>query len=170
MTRIRCKRASSATSRKKKGGKPTKPKSKSELILKTKLSSNLAWMYPYLKKAKVKMPNLIIPKQIRSHKPGPKRIMRVMGNAYVDNKTVIIATHNQVTYMNRKGELRVKKIVRLPKAQMLDTLAHEIAHLHYPTHGYEHEEFSRAIFKTFGLKEKCPYCKGTGKITMEGKY
>jgi excinuclease UvrABC ATPase subunit len=127
-------------------------------------------MYPYLHKAKRMMPNLVMPKQIRSHRPGKKKIMRVMGNAYAHNKTLVIATHNQMTYMNRKGELRVKKIVRLPQAQMLDTLAHEIAHLQYPTHGYEHDEFTRAIFKTFGLKEKCPHCKGSGKIQMEGRY
>ena len=147
-----------------------KPKSKPELVIKTKISPNLAWMYPYLRKAKLKMPTLSLPFRIRSYRPSTTRVMRVMGNAYVHNKTIVIATHNQSTYMNRYGELKIRKVVRLPKAKMLDTLAHEMAHLHYPTHGYEHEEFTRAIFKTFDLKEKCPHCKGSGKVQMEGNY
>jgi len=150
--------------------KKSRPKrSKAGLVLRTQFSPGLVWMYQYLKKAKEKMPNLTLPARIRSFKPTKTKIMRVMGNAYFDNRTVVIATHTQQTYLNRKGELRVKKIVRLPKAQTLDTLAHEIAHFQYPDHGYEHEEFTRAIFKTFGLKEKCPYCKGSGKIQLEGK-
>ena len=154
----------------KKGLKRPKPKSKPELVLKTQISPNLAWLYPYLRKAKLKMPNLTLPAKVRSYRPSTNRVMRVMGNAYVRDKIIVIATHNQVTYMNRRGELKVKQIVRLPKAKMLDTLAHEMAHLHYPKHGYEHEEFTRAIFKTFDLKEKCPHCKGSGKVTMEGSY
>lgn len=147
-----------------------KPRSKAELVLRTKISPNLAWVYPFLRKAKIKMPNLILPRQIRSFRPGTRRIMRIMGNAHIHNKTLIIATHTQNTYLNRRGHLKVKQICRLPKAKLLDTLAHEIAHLQYPNHGYEHEEFTRAIFKTFDLKEKCPHCKGTGKIQMEGCY
>ncbi len=116
------------------------------------------------------MPNLILPRQVRSYKPNKSRIMRTLGNVYFSNRTIIISTHNQLTFLNRRGHLRIKRILRLPRAQMLDTLAHEIAHFHYPDHGYEHEEFSRAIFKTFELKENCPYCKGSGKVIMEGKY
>jgi hypothetical protein len=152
-----------------KGNKPRKPISKPGLILKTKFSPELVWMYPFLRKAKQKMPNLSLPTRIRSSKPSMKRIMRVLGNAYFDKRIAVISTHTQTTYLTRKGHLRVKKIVRLPKANILDTLAHEIAHFQYPDHGYEHEEFTRAIFKTFGLKERCPYCKGTGKIQLEGK-
>lgn len=149
----------------------TRPKkrSKAELVIKTELSPQLHWMYLYLRKAKLKMPNLILPRRIRSFRPTRNKIMRVLGNAYFDNRTVVIATHTQTTYMNRKGDLKVKKIVRLPKSRILDTLAHEIAHFQYADHGYEHEEFTRSIFKTFGLKEKCPYCKGTGKVQLEGK-
>ena len=153
----------------KKSAASRKKRSKAELILKTELSPQLHWVYIYLRKAKLKMPNLVLPKRIRSFRPTKTKIMRVLGNAYFDNRTVVIATHTQTTYMNRKGELKVKKIVRLPKARILDTLAHEIAHFQYEDHGYEHEEFTRSIFKTFGLKEKCPYCKGTGKVQLEGK-
>lgn len=160
---------SSPTTRKAKRSIPVVKRSKPELVIKTEFSPVLTWMYPYLKKAKQKMPNLVLPKRIRSFKPSRSRIMRVMGNAYFANRTVVIATHTQHTYLNRKGDLQVSKIIRLPKAQILDTLAHEIAHFHYPEHGYEHEEFTRAIFKTFGLKEKCPHCKGSGKIQLEAK-
>ncbi|HCU24255.1 MAG TPA: hypothetical protein DF383_04480 [Deltaproteobacteria bacterium] len=146
-----------------------KKRSKPGLVLKTQFSSHLTWMFPYLRKAKLKMPTLILPNRVRSFKPTKSKIMRVMGNAYFSNRTVVIATHTQVTYLNRRGDLRVKKIVRLPKAKILDTLAHEIAHFKYAEHGYEHEEFTRSIFKTFGLKEKCPHCKGSGKIQLEGK-
>ena len=144
-------------------------RSKPELVIRTEFSPTLTWMYPYLKKAKQKMPNLVLPKRIRSFKPSNSRIMRVMGNAYFANRTVVIATHTQHTYLSRRGELKISKVVRLPQSQILDTLAHEIAHFHYPDHGYEHEEFTRAIFKTFGLKEKCPHCKGSGKIQLEAK-
>lgn len=147
-----------------------KHSSKPEWVLNTKISPYLAWIYPFLRKAKLKMPNLVLPDRVRSYKPGPRKIMRVLGNAYFDNKTVIVATHNQVTHMNHYGEIKIRKIVRLSQARMLDTLAHEIAHLTYPQHGYEHEEFSRAIFKTFGLRGKCPHCKGSGRIALEGCY
>jgi excinuclease UvrABC ATPase subunit len=168
-SRTRKQASGKASSTKSRTRRP-RPKSKPELVIKTKISPNLAWIYPYLRRAKLKMPNLVLPDRIRSTKPSKARIMRVMGNAYVHNKTIVIATHNQLTYMNKKGELKVRRITRMPKAKMLDTLAHEMAHLHYPKHGYEHEEFTRAIFKTFDLTEKCPQCKGSGKIPMEGSY
>lgn len=146
-----------------------KPRSKAVTALKTQISPNLVWIYPYLRKAKQRMPNLSIPRRIRSTKPTKSRIMRILGNAYFGNRTVVISTHNQVTYLDRRGKLRVKRIVRLPKSQILDTLAHELAHFQYPDHGYEHEEFTRSIFRTFELKEKCPYCKGSGKRQLESK-
>lgn len=147
-----------------------KPKSKPESVMTTKISPQLTWVYPYLLQAKFKMPNLVLPNRIRSHRPSMTRIMRVMGNAYVESKTIVIATHNQITYLDKKGDLKIKKLVQLSKAEMLDTLAHEVAHLTYPRHGYEHESFTRAIFRTFNLKEKCPHCRGTGKVPMDVKF
>jgi hypothetical protein len=170
MTRRARKTSSSKGQHRMPAAKRQRPKSKPELVIKTKISPNLAWMYLYLRKAKIKMPTLTLPIRVRSFKPSTSRIMRVMGNVYLHNRTIVIATHTQNTYMNRRGRLRVKQVSRLPKAKILDTLAHEMAHLHYPDHGYEHEQFTRAIFKTFDLKEKCPHCKGTGKVQMEGCY
>jgi len=149
--------------------RPVKKRSKAELVIRTKFSPHLAWTYPFLRKAKMKMPTLVLPNRIRSFRPTKTKIMRVLGNAYFADRTVVIATHTQLTYLNRKGQLKVKSIVRLPKNRILDTLAHEIAHFQYADHGYEHEEFTRSIFKTFGLKERCPHCKGTGKVQLEGK-
>lgn len=147
-----------------------KPRSKPELVITTQISPHLAWVYPYLRRAKLKMPNLVLPVRIRSYRPSLTRIMRVMGNAYVDSKTIIVATHNQLTHLNPRGELKVKKVVQLSKPQILDTLAHEVAHLTFPKHGYEHESLTRAIFRTFNLKEKCPHCRGTGKIPMDIRF
>jgi hypothetical protein len=144
-------------------------RSKPALEIRFRISPTLAWMHSYLKKAKTKMPSLLLPKQIRPFKPTKKKIMRVFGNIYFDKKLIVIATHTQVTYINKKGKLKVRRIIRLPKARMLDTLAHELAHLRYPDHNYEHDEYTRMIFKTFDLKEKCPTCKGSGKIELEAK-
>ncbi len=142
---------------------------KADLGIRSKISPKLVWMFPYLKKAKQKMPSLVLPRHIKPYKPLKNKIMRVLGNVYFASKVIVIATHTQQTYLNKKGQLRVKKIVRLPKSRMLDTLAHELAHFRFPDHGYEHEEFTRIIFKTFDLKEKCPHCKGSGKIELEPK-
>ncbi len=148
---------------------PTRRSFLKEPLIRTQLSTKLMWMHPFLLKAKKKMPSLDLPKQVRPFRPGKKRIMRVFGNIYFQKKVVSIATHTQVTYVNSKGQLKIKRIIRLPKARMLDTLAHELAHLRYPDHNYEHEEYTRIIFKTFDLKERCPTCKGTGKIELECK-
>lgn len=115
------------------------------------------------------MPSLILPRHIKPYKPVKNKIMRVLGNVYFASKVIVIATHTQQTYLNKKGQLKVKKIIRLPKSRMLDTLAHELAHFRYQDHGYEHEEFTRIIFKTFDLKEKCAHCKGSGKVELEPK-
>lgn len=147
----------------------TRRRSRMAEVIPAKISAQLGWVYPYLMKAKRKMPSLTLPRQVRPYRPNPKKIMRVLGNVYFDRKLVVVATHTQVTGLDKRGNLKVKKIIRLPKARILDTLAHELAHLRYPDHGYEHGEYTRMIFKTFGLKEKCPYCKGTGRIELESK-
>ena len=134
-----------------------------------KVSPNLHWVFPFLRKAQQKMPNLRLPKYIRSYRPSHTRVMRVLGNAYFQSKVVVLATHTQTTYLDKKGRLKIGKVVRLPKSKILDTLAHEIAHLKYDDHGYEHDEYTRIIFKTFGLKERCPHCRGSGKIDTEPK-
>ncbi len=146
-----------------------KKRSKETLDVSSLISPQLAWVYPFLLKAKRKMPSLVLPKQIRPFKPTKTKIMRVFGNVYFEKKLVMIATHTQQTYLNKTGQLKVKKIIRLPKAKVLDTLAHELAHLRYQDHGYEHEQYTRMIFKTFDIKERCPHCRGSGKIHIDSK-
>ncbi|MBF0492392.1 MAG: hypothetical protein HQM15_06385 [Deltaproteobacteria bacterium] len=146
-----------------------KKRSKEALDVGSSISPHLAWVYPFLLKAKRKMPSLTLPKQIRPFKPTKNKIMRVFGNVYFEKKLVMLATHTQQTCLNKRGQLKVKKIIRLPKAKVLDTLAHELAHLRYQDHGYEHEQYTRMIFKTFDIKEKCPYCRGSGKIHIDSK-
>jgi len=159
------------TKKRKSSKKPNPPRcrAKSAHLVKTKISPQLIWTYPYLLKAKRKMPSLVMPRQIRPYRPNSNRIMRVLGNVYFEKKLIVIATHTQLTGLGRKGNLKVKKVIRLPKSQILDTLAHELAHFRYPDHGYEHEEYTRVIFKTFGLKEKCPNCKGSGRVELGGR-
>ncbi|EKD42467.1 MAG: hypothetical protein ACD_73C00143G0005, partial [uncultured bacterium] len=102
-------------------------------------------------------------------KPTRKRIMRVYANVYFETRIVVIATHTQQTYRNSRGRLTVKKIVPLSRAEILDTLAHELAHMSYPDHNYEHEEYTRTIFKTFGLTVRCPTCKGEGRVDLKSQ-
>lgn len=151
--------------RKKKEG----TKRQKEIRINVKISPRLQWALSYLKKAKAKMPTLVMPTQIRSFKPTRKRIMRVFGNVYFETRIIVVATHTQQTYTNKRGRTVIKKIVAIPRNEILDTLAHELAHMKYPEHDYEHEEYTRTIFKTFGLTEKCPTCKGTGRMAMESK-
>ena len=142
-------------------------KRRSDIRINVKISPRLQWVITYLKKAKAKMPSLIMPAQIRSFKPTERKIMRVFGNVYFESRIIVLATHNQQTYVNKKGQTRVKKIVAISHPEILSTLAHELAHLHYPDHDYEHEEFTPTIFKTFDITQKCLTCKGTGRISTE---
>lgn len=156
--------------KKKSKNKPAPGGAKSrERRLRVKISPRLEWVHPYLRKAKTRMPNLILATQIRSFKPTKSRIMRVLGNVYFETRIIVVATHTQQIYHTSRGHERVKKIVAIPRTEILDTLAHELAHISYPDHGYEHEEYTKTIFRAFGLTIKCPTCKGFGKIPMESK-
>lgn len=148
---------------------PVKKKKEEDLPVKVKISPRLQWVLPYLKKAKAMMPSLILPTQIRSFKPTKNRIMRVLGNVYFETKIIVLATHTQQLYKTTRGNLKVKKIVAIPRTEILDTLAHELAHMIYPDHNYEHEEYTKTIFRTFGLTQKCPTCRGSGKVAVESK-
>lgn len=140
-----------------------------DIKLRVKVSPRLLWVLPYLKRAKAKMPSLILPTQIRSSKPTRRKIMRVLGNVYFETKIIVLATHTQHSYKTRRGKTRVKRIVAIPRPEIMDTLAHELAHMRYPEHDYEHEEYTRTVFKTFGMTQKCPTCKGTGSVALESK-
>ncbi|MBX7149906.1 hypothetical protein K1X76_12615 [bacterium] len=142
---------------------------KKETALRIKTSPRLEWVLPYIRKAKAKMPGLVLPTQIRSFKPTKKRIMRVYANVYFETRIIVLATHTQQTVKTPRGKTKIKKIFPIPRTEILDTLAHELAHLKYPDHNYEHEEYTRTIFRTFGMTQKCPTCQGTGKLALESR-
>ncbi len=144
-------------------------KKEDDIRIRVKISPRLVWVTPYLRRAKSRMPSLVLPTQIRSFKPTKTRIMRVLGNVYFETRIIVIATHTQITYKTKTGRIRVKSIVPIPRAQILDTLAHELAHISYPDHNYEHEEYTKTIFRTFGITQRCSHCRGSGRIAIESK-
>ena len=129
-----------------------------------RISPQLKWLEPYLRRAKDKMPGLEIPRNIRPFKPPKNKIMRTLGNAYFDSRTISLATHDQMLQKQPDNTYLVYRIVKLSKRRILETFAHELAHFHYQDHNYEQDEFTKIIFKAFGLKETCFHCGGTGKI------
>lgn len=135
--------------------------------IKPKISKTLKWTEKYLNRAWLSMPGLIKPSQIRSYKPTLTKIMRSLGSCSFSDKVIAIATHQtKIKIIHHKKE---RVIVLLSKADILLTIAHEIAHLQYENHGYEHKSYARTIFNAFGLKDVCPHCKGKGKVLVEYK-
>ena len=133
-------------------------------IEKIRISPQLKWVEKYLRRAIDKMPNLELPRQLRTFKPLKNKMMRTYGNVYFETKTISIATYDQLLQKQKSGRYRVYRIVKLSKQRILETLAHELSHLHYPEHGFEQDEFTKVIFKAFELKETCPHCEGTGQV------
>lgn len=143
-----------------------KPRKK-PIFRKPKTSPALAWLERYLRKAKKRMPGLTMPLRIRSWKHTPRKEQRTWGTCDQVNKTITLATHKIVMVRGKKRMCR--KAVALSRKDILMTFAHELAHLRYDDHTYEQECFSRAIFDTFGVKDKCPICNGKGKVPAEYK-
>ena len=67
-----------------------------KIPIKTKISKNLHWIEPYLKKAKHKMPSLKLPARIRSYQPTTTKKMRNVGACVINERLLTIATHTQV--------------------------------------------------------------------------
>jgi len=132
-----------------------------------RISTQLKWLEPYLRRAKDKMPGLELPRHIRPFKPPQNKIMRTMGNVYFDTRTISLATHDQMLQKQPDNTYLIYRIVKLSKRRVLETFAHELAHFHYADHNYEQDEFTKIIFKAFGVKEPCIMCGGTGKIYAE---
>ncbi|MBI4367322.1 MAG: hypothetical protein HY543_10930 [Deltaproteobacteria bacterium] len=130
--------------------------------LSTIVSVHLKWLERYLHRAKKHMPSLILPRRIRSHLPTLRREQRTLGTCDVESRTITLATHRVITIQGKKRKKR--KHVALSQREILMTLAHEIAHLRYGLHDYEQEAFARTIFNAFGVKERCPQCKGSGMV------
>ena len=132
---------------------------------KPKVSPVLAWLERYLRKTKKKMPGLTMPLRIRSWKHTPRKEQRVWGTCDRETKTITLATHKIILVRGRKRMRR--KAVALSRKEILFTFAHELAHLRHDDHTYEQECYARAIFDTFGVKDKCPTCDGKGNISAQ---
>lgn len=137
-------------------------KKKTFIFHKPKISKHLNWMERFLRKAKKKMPALTMPLRIRSWKHTPRKEQRVWGTCDRETKTITLATH-KIIYIRGKKRMR-RKAVALPRKDILQTFAHELAHLRYDDHTYEQECYGRMIFDTFIAKDKCPTCNGKGKV------
>ncbi len=126
------------------------------------ISPSLAWIERYLRKAKKKMPGITMPLRIRSWKHTPRREQRVWGTCDQGTRTITLATHKIIMVRGKKRMKR--KAVALSHKEILQTFAHELAHFRYGDHTYEQECYSRSMFDTFGVKDKCPVCAGRGRI------
>jgi hypothetical protein len=126
------------------------------------ISPVLAWLERYLRKSKKKMPALTMPLRIRSWKHTTRKEQRVWGTCDQETRTITLATH-KIIYVRGKKRMR-RKAVALSRKDILQTFAHELAHLRYDDHTYEQGCYGRTIFDTFGTKDKCPTCNGKGKV------
>jgi len=131
------------------------------------ISPALSWLEHYLRKTKKKMPGLTMPLRIRSWKHTPRKEQRVWGTCDQSAKTITLATHKIIMVRGKKRMKR--KAVALSRKEVLQTFAHELAHLRYDDHTYEQVCYSRSIFDTFSVKDKCPLCNGKGKVPAEYK-
>ena len=131
--------------------------------LNTRISENLQWVERYLRRAKVHMPSLSLPKQIRSYRPHLSKEQRVWGTCAIDTKIITLMTHRAVVSQNG-GRRPKKKHLAIPQREMLMTLAHELSHLRFEAHNYEQESYARTIFTAFGVKDKCAHCSGSGRV------
>ena len=148
-----------------------KKKKPASSVARVRITKPLEWLERYLGRAKRKMPALMLPRRVLSYQPRLSARHRTWGSCSVRERTITLATHRVDTVEKKvkgaKGVERVKKekaLVALTHREILMTLAHELAHLEYPEHGYEQKWYALTIFNTFGLYDTCPHCDGKGKI------
>ncbi len=142
-------------------------KRKKPVFHKPIISPNLAWVERFLRKVKKKMPGLTMPLRIRSWKHTPRKEQRVWGTCDQETKTITLATHKIILVRGKKRMKR--KAVALSRKEILQTFAHELGHLRYDDHTYEQECYSRSIFDTFSIKDRCSLCGGSGRVHAEYK-
>ena len=153
--------------KKKRHPKLKKLRTPKETIIRVAISKYLKWLEPYLKRAKHRMPTLILPARLRSYKPPLNKEQLSWGSCDKENRTITLATH-KINIM--KGFKRsTKKQVALSEKEILMTLAHELAHFRYDPHGYEQESYARTIFHAMGVLDRCPTCGGKGKVPADYK-
>jgi len=140
----------------------SKARNPKKFVLRTRISKPIVWIAKYLLRAQKQMPTMVMPRQVRSFKPDPRKQHLTLGNCCPEDKTVTLATHT--TAVRQVSGRRRRVHGPLSRLEILQTLAHELSHLAYEKHGYEQEWYGRTIFNTFGLKEPCPHCSGKGLI------
>lgn len=125
-----------------------------------KISKCLQWLTPYLERLKKTLPDVREPKSIKSYTHPRKPKQGSMGLCCRTDKSITLAlSYHRAGYI---GMYRAQG--PLDKVALLDTLAHEIAHLHVWDHNPEHSGLTKAIFEAFGVGEECPTCLGAGRI------
>lgn len=135
--------------------------------LSIRVSKDLAWILPFLEKTHQTLPRLQLPLRINSFRPSLSRRLRTLGTSYYDEGIINLASHFQIIE-RRTGRNRVIKGLRkISRKKILETLAHELAHLHVVEHNYEHAELTRTIFRTFEMTQKCPHCRGEGRVEVK---
>ncbi len=120
-----------------------------------------------MRRAKKRMPTLLMPKRIRSYCPTLKKEHLSWGSCDMETRTITLCTHKIIVMKGLKRS--TKKQVALSEKEMLMTLAHEIAHLRYEKHGYEQESYGRIVFHAMGVTDTCPTCNGKGEVPAEYK-
>jgi hypothetical protein len=152
---------------KKKLHKMVKRHQLTEPVIRVAISKNLKWLEPYLRRAKKRMPTLILPVRIRSYKPPCNKEQQSWGSCDRENRVITLSTHKIIVMKGFKRSTR--KCVALSEKEILMTLAHELAHFRYDPHGYEQESYGRTIFHAMGVMDKCPTCDGKGVVPAEYK-
>jgi hypothetical protein len=129
------------------------------------ISKYLKWVEPYLRRAKKRMPMLILPRRIRSYLPPLKKEHLSWGSCDMVTRTITLSTHKIIVMKGLKRS--TKKQVALSDKEILMTLAHELAHFRYAKHGYEQESYGRIVFHAMGVTDVCPVCNGKGEVPAE---
>lgn len=124
------------------------------------ISKPLRWVVPYLDKLRKNLPNIRMPKSIKTytHSKSPKYGAMGVCTKYTKSISIAVSFH-------RAGHVGLFRLTgELDQTAVLDTLAHEIAHLHVWDHGPAHTGLTRAIFEAFEVGQQCPVCLGAGKV------
>ena len=152
---------------KRRSRKRTAPKKSGEPKIRVAISKNLKWLEPYIRRAKKRMPTLVLPRRVRSYCPTLRKEQQSWGSCDFESRSITICTHKIIIMRGMKRS--TKKLVALSNKEILMTLAHEMAHLLYHKHGYEQESYARTIFHAMGVTDTCPLCNGKGEVPAEYK-
>jgi hypothetical protein len=135
--------------------------------LRISVTKDLQWVLPFLEKTHQILPRLQMPVKINGYKPSLTRSLRTLGTSYYDEGVINLVTHKQVFGKKHGRNKVITGLRKISKSEILETLAHELAHFHVVEHNFEHSEMTRTIFRTFGLKKLCTRCDGSGELDLD---